>query len=334
MRESVLSIFATLTWAVVLRGAPAKGKCTWENGCCPRHPRQAECRQKGRKGGGSANIEQPNTLSNDSANLRGFRSTSNFILSLHANTAARKTYIAHQQSKLSKAQQSDRLIKQIRSVDVGRQAQVTAQFEEAMRKHTAGIRSSIAGETILCIGARLGGEVRALKSLGALAIGIDLNPGPDSMVRAPEPSPPDSQVTASAICVPLQDVVVGDMEDIPFPSRTFGMVYSNVLDHVYNVAGLAAEVCRVLRGNGLFLAAVMGGGAADSYSPKQAIFESNRGALIGAVAAHGLKHETTTVTKHVIWNTGKTTEGTQRRPWHQKIITMYFRRQNASEDCS
>jgi hypothetical protein len=35
----------------------------------------------------------------------------------------------------------------------------------------------LAGKSILCIGARLGGEVRAFTRLGALAIGVDLNPG-------------------------------------------------------------------------------------------------------------------------------------------------------------
>ena len=35
----------------------------------------------------------------------------------------------------------------------------------------------LAGEPVLCLGARLGGEVRALTRLGALAIGIDFNPG-------------------------------------------------------------------------------------------------------------------------------------------------------------
>ena len=33
------------------------------------------------------------------------------------------------------------------------------------------------GKSILCVGARLGGEVRAFTRLGALAVGIDFNPG-------------------------------------------------------------------------------------------------------------------------------------------------------------
>eukprot|EP00966_Prymnesium_polylepis_P030097 699695-Prymnesium_polylepis.1 len=117
-----------------------------------------------------------------------------------------RSYIQHQKSKLSKAAAEPHLLEQIRAVDIGRQAQVAKQMEEAMHRRTGGMRSTLGGETVLCIGARLGGEVRAFKSLGALAVGIDLNPGPDSL-----------------------DVLVGDMEDVPFPARTFGLVYSNVV---------------------------------------------------------------------------------------------------------
>ena len=285
-------MFATLAF---LQAAPLQ--CTWENGCCARHRHDAVCRRgsRGRAAAAAAMI-QSKAIANASGELRGFRSTSNFAMSLEARkgSKARNAYVLHQQSKLRKAEQSERLIEQIRAVDVGRQAQVTAQFEEAMRNNTADIGSSVAGQAVLCIGARLGGEVRALKALGALAIGIDLNPGPNSM-----------------------DVVVGDMEDIPFPPNTFHLAYSNVLDHVYHVSGLAAEVCRVLRQGGLFVAAVMGGSAADAYSPKQAIFESNRGSLVSAMAAHGLPLVTTTLTWHTIWDTGKTSGGAlvhQRHP--------------------
>ena len=82
----------------------------------------------------------------------------------------------------------------------------------------------------------------------------------------------------------------------------------------------------MLRPGGLFLAAVMGGGAADKYSPQQAIGESNSGELKAALQKVGMGHVTTTTTHHTIWNTGRTSGGTLRRPWHQKIVTMYFRR--------
>jgi len=172
-----------------------------------------------------------------------------------------------------------------------------------MRVRTAGMPTSLAGETVLCIGARLGGEVRAFKSLGALGIGIDLNPGSGSL-----------------------DVVAGDMEDVPFPPRTFSFVYTNVLDHVYRVDGLVAEVCRVLRPSGLLLAAVVGGGALDKYSPSGAISEKNLDVLKNSVTRVGLKHVQTTVTHDTMWHTGLNKDGRPRRPWRQNILTLYFRR--------
>lgn len=175
------------------------------------------------------------------------------------------------------------------------------QLLEAMRKRTAGLPASLTGTTVLCIGARLGGEVRAVKSLGALGIGIDLLPGPGSL-----------------------DVVSGDMEDIPFPARVFGLVYTNVLDHVYNVGGLTSEVCRVLRPGGVFMAVVVGGGAKDAYSPRGAVDESSVEKLKESVARVGLAHRETTVTYHTIWDTGRRAGGAPRRPWYQKLITLYF----------
>eukprot|EP00966_Prymnesium_polylepis_P030098 699695-Prymnesium_polylepis.2 len=73
----------------------------------------------------------------------------------------------------------------------------------------------------------------------------------------------------------------------------------------------------------------MGGGAADRYSPKQAIGESNSGELKAALQQFGLALVATTTTHHTIWNTGRTSGGTLRRPWHQKIVTMYFRSSSA-----
>ena len=54
---------------------------------------------------------------------------------------------------------------------------------------------------MICLGARLGGEVRAFKTLGAIAIGIDLNPGKDSM-----------------------DVLAGDYYNIGLPNNSLIMI--------------------------------------------------------------------------------------------------------------
>ena len=148
------------------------------------------------------------------------RTTSDLGLSLKLRgaTDTYSAYIHTQQSKLDKPQ----LQKKIQAIDVGRQHQVKREFAKALAEGTAGL-TSFRGKTVLCLGARLGGEVRAFKSLGAVALGIDLNPGRSNM-----------------------DVVAGDFHAIPFPDQSFDFSYSNVLDHIYDRDRFAAEVCRVI----------------------------------------------------------------------------------------
>ena len=81
--------------------------------------------------------------------------------------------------------------------------------------------------TILCVGARLGGEVRAFKKLGVMAIGIDLEPGNRS-----------------------EHVLVGDAHDIAFPAASFDALYVNVIDHIKYLDTFAREVKRVLKSGG------------------------------------------------------------------------------------
>lgn len=304
------------------QGAP----CTWESGCCARHPRLRECLPGATARNLALAAHAPPVLE---AALRptaegstgqpnpavGFRNSSDFSSTLQARRGdhAALLNVAHQQSKLAKAAMSPRTMDSIRRVDVGRQEQVAAQFAEATARGHFGMPASLSGVPVLCIGARLGGEVRALKSLGALAIGIDLNPGSDSM-----------------------DVVAGDMEDIPFANGSFALVYSNVLDHVYNRAALAGEVCRVLRPatpggapGGLALMAVFAQGSLDKFSPKGAISENNVGALVAAFAARDLARAGSTLSEHTIRDTGVTATGVPRRPWNQRITTEYFRRGGA-----
>ena len=82
----------------------------------------------------------------------------------------------------------------------------------------------VKGKSILCLAARLGGEVRAFKRRGATAIGIDLNPGKDN-----------------------PDVIQGDFHDIPFGDNEFDIVFCNSLDHVLYMDKFLKEVKRVSR---------------------------------------------------------------------------------------
>jgi SAM-dependent methyltransferase len=84
--------------------------------------------------------------------------------------------------------------------------------------------------SVLCLGARLGTEVRALRDLGLFAVGIDLNPGADNPY-----------------------VLSGDFHALQFADRSVDAVYTNALDHAFDLEGIVGEVARVLRPGGLFV---------------------------------------------------------------------------------
>jgi SAM-dependent methyltransferase len=88
----------------------------------------------------------------------------------------------------------------------------------------------LSGRNVLCLGARLGAEVRAFIRLGFFAIGIDLNPGANNKY-----------------------VCVGDFHDLQFADGTVDVIYSNAFDHVYDLEKVVREAHRVLAENGTLL---------------------------------------------------------------------------------
>ena len=91
------------------------------------------------------------------------------------------------------------------------------------------ISGTIPGKKVLCLGARLGEEVKAFRQLGHTnAIGIDLNPGPNN-----------------------QYVIEGDFHSIPFDDAAFDGVYCNCLDHARDLRKVSAECARVLKPGGI-----------------------------------------------------------------------------------
>ena len=100
----------------------------------------------------------------------------------------------------------------------------------------AGCRALDGRHAVLCLGARLGTEVRALQERGHLAIGIDLNPGQDNPYVLP-----------------------GDFHDLVFADGSFAAVYTNALDHLFDLPRLAAEIQRVLAPDGVLIADVAPG---------------------------------------------------------------------------
>jgi ubiquinone/menaquinone biosynthesis C-methylase UbiE len=99
----------------------------------------------------------------------------------------------------------------------------------------------------LCLGARTGQEVVALKQLGIKdVIGIDIVP-----------------------CKP--HVIEGDIHNLDFDDNTFDFVYTNIIDHSINPKKMISEVERVLKTNGIFFLQIQLGLNQDEYT----VFEIN-----------------------------------------------------------
>ena len=143
------------------------------------------------------------------------------------DTAARKydsydEYVRHQASKLDEV--SDRLEEN--------EETLFNEFVERFR----GCEPLKEAKNVLCLAARVGTEVRAMHSLGYFAVGIDLNPGPDNSYVLP-----------------------GDFHRLVFPDNSIDAMYTNSLDHVFDIEKVIVEVRRVLRPNGLFVTDLLAG---------------------------------------------------------------------------
>jgi SAM-dependent methyltransferase len=86
------------------------------------------------------------------------------------------------------------------------------------------------GMRTLCLGARTGSEVRAFLDLEAFAIGVDLNPGQGNRY-----------------------VVHGDFHDLQYADGSVDVVFSNSLDHVFNLDQWISEVRRVMCPTGVLV---------------------------------------------------------------------------------
>jgi len=89
--------------------------------------------------------------------------------------------------------------------------------------------------SVLCLGARLGGEVEVFRTLGHFAVGIDINPGPRNRY-----------------------VVFGDFHKLDFPKESVDLVYTNAMDHCLFLDTVLDEVARVLMPEGIFILEAVG----------------------------------------------------------------------------
>ena len=133
------------------------------------------------------------------------------------------TYIAHQKTKFDAARG-----KFVRRHD--------ERFYDALTSRLADLPLDLKGRPVLCIAARQGTEVRAFIDRGAFAVGIDLNPGRENRY-----------------------VMVGDFHALQFADGTVQVVYTNSLDHAFDLDRVLAEIHRVLADDGVLIAELNGG---------------------------------------------------------------------------
>ena len=109
-------------------------------------------------------------------------------------------------------------------------ANYDAEFRMALRERLCALDLAWQGRTVLCLAARIGTEVKAFLDLGCFAIGIDLNPGKENRY-----------------------VIHGDFHDLQFAPESVDVVYTNSLDHAFDIDRIAKEVGKVLKPDGLLI---------------------------------------------------------------------------------
>jgi SAM-dependent methyltransferase len=86
-------------------------------------------------------------------------------------------------------------------------------------------------KNILCAGARNGAEVKSLKKLHFKnVIGIDINPGRNNKY-----------------------VIKGDFNHTCFNDNAFDVIYSNCIDHVWDIKLFSLEMNRILKNKGILI---------------------------------------------------------------------------------
>ncbi|XP_057514968.1 uncharacterized protein LOC130796608 [Actinidia eriantha] len=155
--------------------------------------------------------------------------------------------------------------------DWARKVRVFARFFEDLKQR--GLLSN--GSKSLCIGARVGQEVAALKQVGVSdSVGMDLVPYP-----------------------PL--VIKGDFHSQPFENETFDFEFSNVFDHALYPGKFVGEIERTLRPGGVCVLHVLISKRADKYSandlfsvgPLVKLFEKSEMVEVRSVDGFGLDTE-------------------------------------------
>ncbi len=132
-----------------------------------------------------------------------------------------EAYLAHQKGKLG-------TIGWLDQYDIDYRKQLAARLNP--------ISEDLKGRSVICLGARIGTEVKAFIDHGAFAVGIDLNPGENN-----------------------KHVVHGDFNHLQFADDSVDFAFTNVFDHVFEIESFVAEVRRVLKPGGMMIADIQRG---------------------------------------------------------------------------
>jgi len=193
----------------------------------------------------------------------------------HREYPTYENYIAHQVAKLAKLD--------LRQYD--------KQYREVLRERLKRLNLLHRGDTVLCLGARIGTECKAFIDLGCFAVGVDLNPGPDNAF-----------------------VVRGDFHALQFADESVDYVFTNSLDHAFDLERIAKEIMRVLKPGGSLIAEIVGG-SKDPHGREPGEYES-------------LWWDNASDVVEVISNIGFILASSERfdYPWGGELITFAVRR--------
>jgi SAM-dependent methyltransferase len=137
-------------------------------------------------------------------------------------------YLNHQASKM------DKLLKKKYKFAQRAQRVRPEYFDQRVKKflsHFKMYSSDMKPGKILCLGARNGAEVKAFRKMGFKnSIGIDLNPGKNN-----------------------EYVIKGDFHNMEFKDNTFENVFTNSLDHIFDIRKLSKEINRILVPSGILI---------------------------------------------------------------------------------
>jgi SAM-dependent methyltransferase len=145
-------------------------------------------------------------------------------------------YRRHQSSKLNR-------------IDSAELSEYDIRYREVLRERLIKIGLLHKGLSVLCLGARIGTEVKSFIDIGCFAVGVDLNPGKDNHYT-----------------------VYGDFHNIQFADSSVDVVFTNSLDHAFDIKQVMSEVTRVLKPGGLFIVEAIKGSEEDVFPDFYASF--------------------------------------------------------------